>query len=522
MNLEDLVVEVRDRNLLRVGVILAEDLDIELVGQDGNVGSWKVTLPSEHPLADALNTPGSGIVATGPNDFVFSGSTTMPELSATPADRSGSIVFNGVSDNVIAADALAWPEPSNADAATQAVGHDKRTGPCETLMHEYVMANIGTDAATVRKNPRLIDGEDGGRGPTVTKEARFPVLGTLLSELAVAGNLRFQFVQRSGSIVFETAAIVDRSASVVLSLDNGSLQGQKVATSAPGVTRVIVAGQGEIIDRTFVEVASAASIDAEESWGRRIERFVDQRQTDDPALLADAGMEVLAEEGFTSFQAQSVPMEDSPFEFGKDWNLGDTVGVEVDGIKTPVSITGYVLRANSDGVRLGVVLGSATGFSDQAAIQQRITDTERRVSALERYAPAPRPRGNPGFVRASSGLTVTTTQTLVPGVSVTVRSPATDAIFMVHATADVSQPAEGSTLTVELLVDTVSQTGHIMARGATTGTVITGLRGTYGQTWMVTGLTEGDHTFELVASKNSSSGTFTVNATNTTLAVMPM
>jgi hypothetical protein len=54
-----------------------------------------------------------------------------------------------------------------------------------------------------------------------------------------------------------------------------------VAVSPPGATRVLVAGQGNREDRQFIEMTSTDATAAEALWGRRIERFVDQRNTND-------------------------------------------------------------------------------------------------------------------------------------------------------------------------------------------------------------------------------------------------
>ena len=108
MRLEDITVEVRNKSLAREGVIRSQDLDIEVQGLHSNVGTWRISLPAEHHLVDALRTPGSGIIVTGPHGVLLSGPTKKPEWTATPTDTQGSVIFNGVSDTVILADMLAW------------------------------------------------------------------------------------------------------------------------------------------------------------------------------------------------------------------------------------------------------------------------------------------------------------------------------------------------------------------------------------------------------------------------------
>jgi hypothetical protein len=383
VRLQDITVEVRDKTLKRVGQIRPEELDLELTDNFNNVGSWALTLAAEHPLCDTLRTPGAGIIVTGPDDVLLSGPMVKSEFASTPTDVGGSVSFEGVSDTVILADTLAFPQPSNPNGASQTQSHDVRTGRAETVMHAYVNANIGPSAPAARRKAGLIMGADGARGPIVNQSARFPVLGNLLTEIALLGSLGFRVVQRGSNLVFETYVITDRTKLVRLDVRNGTLSGQRVAISPPGATRAIVAGQGELEKRQFLQVDTAESIAAETEWGRRIERFVDQRNTDDWTELQQAGDEVMADEGFTAINVQIVPLEDSPVRFGVDWGLGDQLTVIVDDQELVSVVTGIVIRANSDGFKVGALMGDATGFDANAALNKRVTNTETRLSALE-------------------------------------------------------------------------------------------------------------------------------------------
>jgi hypothetical protein len=144
-----------------------------------------------------------------------------------------------------------------------------------------------------------------------------------------------------------------------------------------------VAGQGEQEDRQFLQVDTPESIAAEADWGRRIEKFVDQRNTDDWTELQQAGDEVMADEGFTAINVQIVPLEDSPVRYGKEWGLGDLLTVIVDDQELQSVVTGIVIKANSDGFKVGALMGDATGFDASAALNKRVSNTETRLSALE-------------------------------------------------------------------------------------------------------------------------------------------
>jgi hypothetical protein len=383
---EDLLVEVRDRTLTRVGAIPADLLTMDAEDIHNNVGAWKLQINAEHPLAAVLSTPGAGIIVTGPSDVLFSGPVTKTENAVTATDPLGTLTVEGVDDTIILADMLAWPEPTNGDAATQSRAYDDRTDAAESLMHYYVNANCGPGAPANRRRAGLIMGTNGARGAIVSKSARFQQLGELCKELAEPAGLGFRIVQRGSNLVFETYAVADRTKEARLGVVNNTLAGQRVSVSTPAKTRVIVGGDGDGSNRLFVPVDNADSIAAETDWGRRIEAFIDERSSTDTAELTQKGAEALADGGATIRAAQAVPMEDSALDFGRDWYLGDKVSVIVGGAEMAAVVTGMVLKVDSDGYRLGATLGDPTPLSPDAAAAAAQKDLESRVSSLERTA----------------------------------------------------------------------------------------------------------------------------------------
>lgn len=381
MELADLTVEVRDRTLARLGQILPADLDFEIEDRHNNVGTWRITLPADHEMADPLREPGAGIIVIGPDGSeLFSGPTVKPETAMSPMDLGGTVTIEGVSDTVILADMLAWPTPTSDTMEGQVDSHDVREGPAETLMHEYVNVNVGPGAPASRRDERLTMGANLARGPIKKKSARFPVLGSLLSELGVLGALGFRVIQRGSVLRFETFQVVDRSDTIRLDIRNGTLAGQKVAISAPTVTHVIVAGQGEGVDRAFLLASTPDSLAAGLAWGRRIESWVDQRQTDDPDEYQQKADEVLEEGGYSGLAMQVVPMDDesSDMLYLTHWGMGDQVTVVLEARELTALVTGYKLRADEAGFWLGAVIGiDSVGATNTIA---------SRVSALERNA----------------------------------------------------------------------------------------------------------------------------------------
>jgi hypothetical protein len=344
-------------------------------------------------MVPELRTPGSGLVVTAsgvpaPWDVLFSGPTLAPELAMTPDDPGGTITFEGVTDNVLLADALALPDPSTGHTYVDGSesGYDVVHDDPESALHYYVSANIGPMYASTsdRSNPLLDMGTNLARGPVGRWTARYDMLGELCQTIATRGALNFRIVQRGDRLRFETNQRRDLRTTIRLDAANGTLAGQRVKTEAPNVTRVIVAGQGKANERQISSYWSAESVAAETAWGRRIERFLDQRQTDDADEHLEAASEVLAEGGYTGVVVQAVPEDDSSMRYGADWALGDLVTVVVDGQELIVYVVGLVLKVDADGCRLGAKLGTDYRTRTGDPLVAALKKVESRLSRSER------------------------------------------------------------------------------------------------------------------------------------------
>lgn len=386
MRPEDLLVEVRDSGMNRVGVITKEFLQLECQGIFNGIGTWKLELPLTHHAAEALSSPGSGIVVTGPTgDAMFSGPMTAVEEAYSPEDITGTLVVEGESDDTHIADRLCWPDPLNSNVNAKTIARDSITAPVETVMHYYVNRNLGPGAVPSRMNSYVQMGEDFARGDSITKKARHTPLIELLTEVAKVAGLGFRLIDRAGSLVFETYEPMDLSSDVRLRRGSpGGISGMRSVTTAPDATRIIVGGGGQGTAREFLNASSDASVAAEEQWGRRREVFVDQRQTSVAAELQEAANEVLVEGGYTTTAVQLIPSEAADGEFGVDWGLGDLISVELAGREIAIPVTRFVLKANEDGVRLGIGMGDDLMFLTKGRKRISRKEVRRRLGRIER------------------------------------------------------------------------------------------------------------------------------------------
>lgn len=388
MRLSDIAVEVRDKTFTRIGSITADYFNIQVVDRFNGIGDWKLSLPSEHPMCSTLATPGSGIIIYAYNNAIFSGPTSQPEYNASQSDREGTVNFTGVSDSVVLGEYLAFPQPSNADPATQTVDVDSRTGVCETLMHAYVNANMGPSAPVARRKSGFTLGTNLARGPSVTMKPRYQVLGELMGQLATAGNLGYRVIQSGSGVQFQTYLVTDRTATVRLDVLNGTLSSAKATYTVPGLTQAIAAGSGTGAGRIAAVYSTAASLAAETAWGRRIERFIDAGTTaTTTADLQTKATELLTKQGFTQISAEMSPIDQSVGSFmayGHDWAVGDRVAVSIADQELAATVTGFAVKLDTAGLQMAAVIGDRGAFDSDDRLIQEVISTTSRVSAVER------------------------------------------------------------------------------------------------------------------------------------------
>lgn len=281
----------------------------------------------------ALAVPGNGIVVTRDGARVFSG----PMVEAKPAG-DGTTVVTFVSDLQLLWDRICPPTPA---AAWNAQGDVyTMSGPLPTAFSQLVDVNAAAGATAARRIPGLVVGAavSTGTPPTIKKTLRYDSLGQTLSDLAVANDYTIDVTHDESTgtprLVFTVRPVVDRSALVsfgTVQAGGPGILGEdwSLDVTAPTATFAVVGGSGEAEARIIVTAANSPD---EATWGRRVETFLDQRQTDDNTELTTAGTDQL-----TTSQAAAVfsgVIANTPqLRYGTDWNVGDLVAFQVAGTR---------------------------------------------------------------------------------------------------------------------------------------------------------------------------------------------
>lgn len=342
--------------------------------RDADVGTWLINVPHDD-LAKQMRD--------GWRLLLRDGKTRMsgPITEVSPELDDGTVDISGVSDLIHVADRLVYPDPTRAGDQQTAAAYFKRTGPAAEVIDNMVYRNAMKGALPDRRVSGLTMAvkSGGGLGSKVSANLRFKNLLESSRALARLGGVTFDAVQESGStdIIFRFYVPRDRTKWVRFSDGNGGVSGGRYTLAAPTATNVLVAGQGEGADRTVIERSRAST------WGRRIEIFKDQRDTDDAAELEQSAVEQL-DEGMAGATASFDVNEAKGFVFGEDYRLGDTVAVEVGGIIIHEPVREVELEWDGFGRTASVVLGDHDQADDKTeAWVKKYRELDARLRGVE-------------------------------------------------------------------------------------------------------------------------------------------
>lgn len=310
-------------------------------------GKWKMTGAglTPCPLAE-----GSGILIFRNGAVALSGFLQEASDEFDAATRIYDWSAEGLSDLGRTAHRLIWVDP---DAEKPVIAEElTATGYLSDVLLTFVDMNGGEQSQDARLLPNLSLGEYPHIGDEVTFEAKYDELLSYVLDKLKGGTLgiRDAWNPATGKWAVEIYQPRDVSSKVVFSVESGSLSGWERTITAPEGNWLLVQGcektnaNGESTGETLcVVVEDTASI---AKWGR-IEKKIDRTdikqiiEKDEEGTttytepwesvlqrLEEAALEELAKCS-AQYGYKLTTVDVDRFEYGKDWDIGDTVAVRV-------------------------------------------------------------------------------------------------------------------------------------------------------------------------------------------------
>lgn len=346
----------RDAALSFIGD-LERYVSVEAVKRHNDAGAWTIDLPLGSYQPDA-----AGIVIDLDGRQLLSGPITSiaRQRETSDGDRRDIISLGGTDDTAWVETRIISPQPGAYPPYTVAV--DDRTGPCETLIHGFVDANLGPGARADRRLPALRMGADLGRGRVVRVRRRFAPLGELARQLGSIGGLGWRIIQVDRELELETFVLADRSANARFGDGFANLGDFAFHQERGPANAVTVGGGGVGTARVVIEQSAPAAI---RRWGR-VESFVDQRHTSSPDELVDSATTTLAE-GADRVALVAEVIDTETTRFGRDYDLGDRVRAIIDDVHMVQTVQQVTLRVEAGkALRIEPMIG-APGTLDPRA-----------------------------------------------------------------------------------------------------------------------------------------------------------
>ncbi len=393
---ELLKVKVRNPELEFVGSLRYTQCDARV--KHNALGTWAFDIfhdgtPDDPTLT--LMQPGSGVSITYNGKVVLSGPMTAAKEDRT-ADGVYAIQISGTSDLQYVADRYGSPEPTKiVDDDGGQVFYDESshftiTDTAESAIKTLVYVNLGVFATAARMSPVEVI-PTAGRGSSVTISTRFDDLLETLTAAAEQGGVGLSAIQtKEGTVTFDIYVPADKTDDIKFVDNSKHVAAYSYEVQRPTGTWVAVGGGGQGVDRTFYE----AGIDSD--WGR-IERFRDQRQTENLTEMAAEAIQFLDEQGDKfAFSCELIDSPDAPFRWAPaitetgigSFDLGDRVSIVVRGIPIEQIVREVRISDGPSGATITPIVGTPTQSDPRdryvRVLFDRVRDLNERLGYQER------------------------------------------------------------------------------------------------------------------------------------------
>lgn len=274
-------IEVRDKDLNRIGEIDTW-ISLDMVIQFCDQGSWKLLVKNGTPQADLLQQGGGiAVYQDGVEKPILTGQIDTFQTYWTVEQHTdkGSVYVGGLTDNKWAYSRLAFPDPSKSVSQQYSSSISTRNVKAEPaqLIWNEVEKSLGLSAVADRR----LTGINTGTMPTYGADPksdtlRYDVLGEKFADWCSDKKTGWRLLYNpdTKTIDLDVYQPRDLSKSIRFSPELGNIREYVWSLSAPKVTRVIVACQGEGKERYIWQKIDTVS---EDEWSLKIEQFIDRR-----------------------------------------------------------------------------------------------------------------------------------------------------------------------------------------------------------------------------------------------------
>lgn len=379
-------VYARDSTLQRIGQV-TDHTDLTVVPRFNAIGAMTMTISADSPMAPLLVEGNGLIVKTATGQTVMSGPIRTPDWQRSESDSgSGRLTIGAVSDDEVLARYTCWPSPTAAIGSQTASVYKIDVGAAETGMRNLVNLNAGPGALASRKNPLLTLAANGFHGGALVREVnQFDNLLTVLQDIAAAAGLGFRVIQVGSSLQFQVFQPADLSGTARFSFGLGNLTDASYSTTPPTCTRALVVAGGGTSPRVCQTYTRTDPLFP----GLVIESFVDLTSVDTASVDLAAQMDQAGEEALSNGAGQGslsiAPIDLPQLRYGRDYNVGDTVGAQIRGGTWYTDVVREVTLSSSAGgsSAKATVGGDSSGTGTVARIYSYIAQLKKDIGRVK-------------------------------------------------------------------------------------------------------------------------------------------
>ena len=329
---------------------LTDVTSLSIVEALNDVGSWRIksTTPGKCPFQ-----AGDGIVVYKNGEYYYSGMMTSIEETYDGYNGLYNWTASGQNDLVYLEWRVAYPDPATLNTTIDAYYTD--TDSLGMVIKNLIEKNMGSQAIDARKLSIFDEVQVLDTGDSVSVSLRFQTLLESVQKLLNDQSfvIRCVWDPDMKKLSYIVSNSLDLSSIMIFSTDLNQITEMNYKMGIPQ-NYIITGGQGELTARAF---AYAQDEDSISQWGR-VEFFHDMRSAESTEIQADADAYLRKSAEENVGWAGTLNADDILSRYKKDWNIGDIVGVAMDGRTIVQRVLQVVTEVSYDSETIKPTIGT--------------------------------------------------------------------------------------------------------------------------------------------------------------------